>query len=245
MAIFTGTQEEFLGFFSGFLRNKVQGMSRKYRKSIKKCVACNKKAELQYAHLRGDGRVEITRRILDKYTKDDVVTIDMHEFEVQFEQQHSPIEEHGFLLCSQCHSKYDSDKLSDKDFRVCGTKKAASPITSQTVVCEDGEMTETDNIETENMKEDKEPDLSRLLTSVGKETFVKYYEVFRANMDIHSNAEIIEAFKEEKWNKNSINSKATAGKKIFRLGLDKEALDMVINGSRVSDEVIEQAKKIR
>jgi uncharacterized protein YicC (UPF0701 family) len=58
----------------------------------------------------------------------------------------------------------------------------------------------------------------RSLQSVGIDTFVKYYDVFKENQDSRSNALIKEAFKDgkEEWKDSAINSKAVAGKKLFQ-----------------------------
>jgi hypothetical protein len=86
-----------------------------------------------------------------------------------------------------------------------------------------------------------------LLQSVGIETFVKYYEVFKAHRFERSNVEIMEFFYEngETWNKDSANTKASKGKKIFKNGQEKEALSHIINeASKIDDKIKEQAKKL-
>ncbi len=92
-----------------------------------------------------------------------------------------------------------------------------------------------------------------LLQSVGIETFVEYYNVFKANKKSRSNESIKEAFKKDKkeWKENAINDKASCGtkaskgKKIFQLGEEKEALLYIINEARkIDDSTRKTAKKI-
>jgi uncharacterized protein YicC (UPF0701 family) len=85
-----------------------------------------------------------------------------------------------------------------------------------------------------------------LLESVGVETFVKYYNVFKANRDERSNEFIKEAFKkgQEKWIKNAINTKASCGKKIFRISKESDALAYIVNEAKVSHFIKEEALKL-
>jgi 5-methylcytosine-specific restriction endonuclease McrA len=82
-----------------------------------------------------------------------------------------------------------------------------------------------------------------LLQSVGIETFVKYYDVFKANRHKRSNEAIKDAFRKgkEKWGDNSFNIKATCGKKIFELGQEINALFYVVD-ARISDKFKEEAE---
>ncbi|MDR1895543.1 MAG: hypothetical protein LBR10_01980 [Prevotellaceae bacterium] len=74
-------------------------------------------------------------------------------------------------------------------------------------------------------------DFKRKLQSVGIETFVKYFNVFKENQNESSNEPIFEEFnaKNEEWAKSSYCSKASGGKKIFRLKMEIETLDYIAN----------------
>jgi 5-methylcytosine-specific restriction endonuclease McrA len=83
----------------------------------------------------------------------------------------------------------------------------------------------------------------KLLQSVGVETFVKYYDVFKANRLVRSNEAIKDAFRKggEEWVDNASNTKAHCGKKIFELGQEIYALLHVVE-ARVSDNIKEMAR---
>jgi 5-methylcytosine-specific restriction endonuclease McrA len=92
------------------------------------------------------------------------------------------------------------------------------------------------------MRKEKEQ-YEKLLQAVGIETFVKYYNVFKANRLERSNEAIKDAFRkgEEEWVDNASNTKASCGKKIFELGQEINALLHVVE-ARVSDNIKEIAK---
>jgi hypothetical protein len=71
----------------------------------------------------------------------------------------------------------------------------------------------------------------RKLQSVGIETFIKYFNVFKENKNEISNELIYEAFNanSEEWAKSSYCSKASGGKKMFRLEMEIEALVYIAN----------------
>jgi hypothetical protein len=86
-----------------------------------------------------------------------------------------------------------------------------------------------------------------LLKSVGIETFVKYYDIFKANRQQRSNEFIKEAFKKEheEWTENSINTKASCGQKIFQIGKEEDALFYIVSEtSRTDDSIKESAGTI-
>ena len=85
--------------------------------------------------------------------------------------------------------------------------------------------------------------VEEILTSVGKTTFIKYFEVFESNAFDKSNNEIIHAFQHEKWETASENNKASQGKNIFKENLVKEALQNIID-SKINNIYTEKAKNI-
>lgn len=72
--------------------------------------------------------------------------------------------------------------------------------------------------------------MKRLLQTVGKKTFIKYYYYFR---DYTIYDEMIKVFKKngETWNENSCRVKVSNGKAIFKKEYEIEALYFIINGA--------------
>ncbi|MDR1896989.1 MAG: hypothetical protein LBR10_09400 [Prevotellaceae bacterium] len=90
-------------------------------------------------------------------------------------------------------------------------------------------------------------DFKRILQSVGIETFVKYFNVFKENQNESSNELIYEAFKanNEKWTQKVYCSKASKGKRIFRLELEIDALDYIVNqATHVDDHTRKRAAEL-
>lgn len=108
MAQFIGTIEEFNEFIGGYSRNKIQNLTRKHKKNIKKCEECGSRTKkLEAAHIRGKERPSIIAQILQNYTEDDIVNIDLRVFEEQYVSAHNPIEKTIRVLCKPCHLAYD------------------------------------------------------------------------------------------------------------------------------------------
>ena len=92
--------------------------------------------------------------------------------------------------------------------------------------------------------EEKSPRwLVNTLESMGKETFIKYFEFFDFYAYSPSNIEIIDAFKNEKWSNNSKDTKASCGKRIFLNNQVKNALEIVGN-SNIGQQSIEKAERL-
>lgn len=82
--------------------------------------------------------------------------------------------------------------------------------------------------------------LRRDIRTLGMKTFVKYYDAFE-NKSI---SEIKEVFREhEKWVDNSINTKASIGKKFFNDQNQKLALELILS-SNSGEYTIEKAVEI-
>ena len=113
MAQFEGTSEEFIKFIGGYTRNKVQILTRTYRRSKGKCELCGRRTKkLDAAHIRGKERPVITSNILNNFIQDGIINIDLHNFEDQFCQAHYPLEDSIIILCKECHQKYDRPEMS-------------------------------------------------------------------------------------------------------------------------------------
>lgn len=91
-------------------------------------------------------------------------------------------------------------------------------------------------------------DFRKLLQSVGIETFVEYFDVFKANSNERNNNAIKEAFAKggKKWTPGSINTKASKGKKIFQLEKEEDALNYIINeaSNAINAKTREEAKRL-
>ncbi|MEC0183117.1 hypothetical protein [Paenibacillus peoriae] len=85
-----------------------------------------------------------------------------------------------------------------------------------------------------------EIDLVRLLNSIGKRVFVEYYEVFSNNQ--MSNDEKISKLPEE-YKINGSRTRVNCANKIFESGLEKEALNIIVN-SRTEKKAIEKAETL-
>lgn len=81
-------------------------------------------------------------------------------------------------------------------------------------------------------------DLTRLLNSIGKRVFVEYYEVF-SNKSMNNEEKILKLPK--KYKITGSRTRVTCANRIFELGLEKEALKIIIN-SRTEQNSIEKAR---
>ncbi|MEN6325139.1 MAG: hypothetical protein ABFD18_02865 [Syntrophomonas sp.] len=82
-------------------------------------------------------------------------------------------------------------------------------------------------------------DLIRTLNSIGKSTFVKYYYNFKNQ----SRDACIIAFTENYTDKAK-STRTGHAQRIFREGMQKDALQLVINSNRVDDDTIARAHEI-
>jgi hypothetical protein len=86
-------------------------------------------------------------------------------------------------------------------------------------------------------------DLDRLLRSVGMKAFVEYYDIFKRYKNSDDNSQVINSMTEN-WTYNGKSTRASCAKRIFRAGLEKEALLMIIGASRVEPFVQKKAEEI-
>ena len=75
--------------------------------------------------------------------------------------------------------------------------------------------------------------LLRLLNSIGKSTFVQYYDQFA---DLRLSHEHVVAMLPESYTLKSRNSRTTHARRVFRESLEEEALELIVNAERVDDE---------
>jgi hypothetical protein len=107
-AHFIGTKDNFNKYFSGFCRNLIQRVTKKYKKEVGKCEHCGESnKQLDSAHVYGKERKIIIDSILKKFEKDDGLYVDLNEFEKMFVESHNPIDKTIKILCKKCHTIYD------------------------------------------------------------------------------------------------------------------------------------------
>ena len=82
---FAGSKKDFNRFLSGYSRNLVQRITRKYKKEIAKCEFCgSENKELDSAHIHGKERKLIIDKIISNYSNNGILKINLVEFENQF-----------------------------------------------------------------------------------------------------------------------------------------------------------------
>ena len=113
---FNGTIDDFNVFMSGYCRNSVQKITRKYKSEVGKCEHCGVTGvQLDAAHIHGKERKSIIEKILKKYVEfDDIIKVDLNSFQTEFIDAHMPINETIKILCKTCHVSYDSKFNMDK-----------------------------------------------------------------------------------------------------------------------------------
>ncbi len=85
--------------------------------------------------------------------------------------------------------------------------------------------------------------LKRTLNSVGKSCFVKYFNEFKN--PAYSNQELVYLLhRNEGYEKTACNTRVTKSRKIFREGMEKEALEIIISSQKVDVKTYEGAKDI-
>ena len=82
-------------------------------------------------------------------------------------------------------------------------------------------------------------DLIRTLNSIGKSTFVKYYDNFKTKDREECIAQFAEAYTD-----NAKNTRTRHAQRIFRENKQIEALEIIVNSNRVDDVTRKRAKEI-
>lgn len=113
MASFVGTNQEFRRYIGPRLRNLVQQITKNHKAEVSICEHCGTKKDLESAHVQGRDRNQIIDLVLNEYTHNDIVTVDINVFEEQFKQEHHPINKSILILCRSCHRKYDSKVVQE------------------------------------------------------------------------------------------------------------------------------------
>jgi len=116
MAELICTIKEYNKFVGPRIRNAIQTLTKQRKNELNHiCQMCNQKKELEAAHIRGNDRKQIIKKILSKYIideKKEIVKIDLENIENEIMAAHKPIDKYFKFLCSRCHAKYDAEKLT-------------------------------------------------------------------------------------------------------------------------------------
>lgn len=224
MATFTGSHLEFRRYIGPRLRNFVNLITKKHKAKVSKCQHCDKKAELESAHIVGRDRIQIIEQILQPFLKLEVVTVDISTFEELFRKEHVPLEKSILILCRSCHKKYDAKAT-------LASSKAAKPVKHPAPKLKSGVRNPAVSI----------VDLPRLIQSVGQSTFVRYYHEFAdPRLTNQQVAEILPS----KYTCKSRISRTSHARKIFREGLEAQALELISASKRVDAATRENARKL-
>ena len=130
--VYKGNQKDFNKYFSGYARNLVQSITKKYKKEIGKCEHCGvSDLVLDAAHIDGRGRKDIIDSILKEFRKDDIVEVNLKDFETMFIKAHQPINQTIKILCKKCHRAYDN-KPEEKLNRVSNKKEKTETVVHKT-----------------------------------------------------------------------------------------------------------------
>jgi hypothetical protein len=81
--------------------------------------------------------------------------------------------------------------------------------------------------------------IERLLNSVGKEVFVRYFDHFQ---DFSRSNEEVAAFLPEKYTLQSRRSRTSTARRIVREGLSRDALELISSSDRLDPETMSKAR---
>lgn len=84
-------------------------------------------------------------------------------------------------------------------------------------------------------------DLARLIRSVGQSTFVRFFYQFADNSLSH---EDVVGLLPQDYTLKSRHSRTTHARRIFREGLERDALELIIHAERVDDFSRQQAREL-
>jgi hypothetical protein len=125
MASFIGTRKEFKRYIGPRLRNLVNLLTKNHRIRAASCNHCGAKERLESAHVRGRERNQIIDVLLEGFTHNEIITIDLEIFERKFVAEHDPIDKTILILCRDCHLKYDATTNSPQVYNEVSSELGA------------------------------------------------------------------------------------------------------------------------
>ncbi len=93
------------------------------------------------------------------------------------------------------------------------------------------------------LTEDQTKWLENYLDHISKTTFIKLYSTLEQTYTDDSNEALLEIIAQEKWTDKSKNSRVSKAKRIFRDGLQLEALKIIVSSKRLDQNIVQQAKE--
>ena len=112
MAVFEGSVKEFMQYLGSYYRIKVNTITRSHKQAVGECEHCQTTVALEAAHVHGKERAAMIRSILQQYTYNGLVKVDLQAFDSLFVQQHEPLAETVKILCRTCHGSCDRAKTA-------------------------------------------------------------------------------------------------------------------------------------
>jgi len=83
--------------------------------------------------------------------------------------------------------------------------------------------------------------LTRLLASIGKDAFVRHFELFR---DLHTPNEEIVAKLPPEYTLKSRQSRVSKARRIIREGLSRDALEIIAASTKLAPETVSKARSL-
>lgn len=90
--------------------------------------------------------------------------------------------------------------------------------------------------------EDQTKWLENYLDRISKTTFIKLYSTLEQTYTDDSNEALLDVIAHEQWTDKSKNSRVSKAKRIFREGLQLEALRIIASSKLLRKDVVQQAK---
>lgn len=134
MAQFEGTIREFMRFIGPHARIMVWNITQKHRKLIGKCENCGSTTQLEAAHIKGKERPLLISSVLSQFIEENIIRVDLNEFEERFIEAHLPIESTIRILCKECHSAYDKSQIGESKRLTKPNKESENEIIEKLVL---------------------------------------------------------------------------------------------------------------
>ena len=200
MSIFIGNEQEFNNYIGPKLRNKVQYLTKSYKKKIGKCEECGSSKKLEAAHMKGHERPQIINKLLQQFKVKANYNVKLEEFETLFLEYHQPVENVIKVLCSQCHRLYDNPSpncrtTTTTSYSMPNTRTSLLPI----------KLTPDDHDEFKRqLIENKKASIKVCYVNGTSEEKVWNARKFKKTSDVFGNLRSRPGFRQGVWQKNNI-----------------------------------------